>query len=91
MKLPKASHFPIIRPATEIKLSNAASCPAITDKDRLDWLANNGGGFAHDEEDRGISTSAWGEWACKKITPAEFRVALDVVIQKQNAKDHTSP
>ena len=32
------------------------------DADRYRWLRSNNFGFAHDAENRGISTSRWGRW-----------------------------
>ena len=63
--------------------SGASPCSA--DSERINWLASNCGGFAHDEEDRGITTSAWGEWAERNITPDEFRAIIDAARKQQNA------
>lgn len=60
-----------------IHAARSADLPPHPDTERLDWLASNGGGFAHDEQRRGISTQAWGEWATGRIAPDEFRAAID--------------
>jgi hypothetical protein len=61
----------------------APTPPATAQEDGRDaaryrWLRDQGMGFAHDEEHRGISTMRWGEWALD--TAEGFANQIDAAI-----------
>lgn len=51
-----------MRIADQIAQQIAEQAQLLLDAQRYRWLRQNNFGFSHDEEQRGISVSRWGNW-----------------------------
>lgn len=49
-------------PTVELALAEELLVKALKDAERYRWLRSQTFGFSHDEENRGICASRWGDW-----------------------------